>query len=743
MKDQTKMRVKSITRRFVFFCNRVAMHSCARILFYICLLAAIPVLAGRGVVPPMTNYYTMFESDQNDDAEVHVSMIGIRTLNTVIDDLQPVFDLTPAQALQTAIPDTLNSSQSALSSLNTELQLGLMFNSASPTNVAPANPSVPNQPVSPLSILTNLPTGALSVDPLSQYQAAASLFEQIKLLNRSLKDIPHFDSNYVAYIVTVQVALIPHKRFAPFDAYADITFFSDTNVPPAVPEANTEKVPYIFPLLTTDDLEGADDQQTANQIRQIGLALAAAFHGVGIQGGFNQLNQELNTINGNNLNSLLTVGKINQNTMVVRLGAQNQAGTPGQLNLVPETHNIAFLVFVDEKSGELQMVSRTVLRKTGTGEEIPKHNVPEELAGRSFGNLMCEYDFFDQDTLNRLMEGQNFRKHLKDLGEQLIDNVYDNPSGGVETLTNDIHSFFTNESFFTDSSGFNKTEYAKILLTATNALAGLDIQDDNSFWLDITRLGSDQYSGDLIPLPPWRPMLPDTNYAVFYKDDGQSTVFTISGGHRLPSNKVKADLTFSNGFKLHAESIDIADFGTVVSANFSPALSAIAGDTNDFTPTQLALYWYDGYDYGESNVYRRLVTLKPSSQQPEAPGWTILRTYGTLVAGPTNSFDIVFGTNSTAGQTNWFLDIEGSIVLANYPSNQVLGARANGVYQLNVNSNREVTFTLGQLSAGQVVDFDLLDSSQKFVTNMDRQFVYPSSSSQAGAASSKTGPGGQ
>jgi hypothetical protein len=87
------------------------------------------------------------------------------------------------------------------------------------------------------------------------------------------------------------------RRDAPYDAYADVDFFTDTNDPPTPPGVKTQTVPYIFPLLTTDALETANDQQNLNQLRQLGLSLAAATHNTGVQAGLDKLNQTLDVVN--------------------------------------------------------------------------------------------------------------------------------------------------------------------------------------------------------------------------------------------------------------------------------------------------------------------------------------------------------------------------------------------------------------------------------------------------------------
>ena len=203
------------------------------------LLAAISAFAQRG---PSPQNYTGDPVDtyQDDLSEVHVSLIGARSLDEIIDELQPQFSLASTDALQQAVPDTLNSSQSTLNS--TMAQFALIFGMSMPTNPTNATPS--NQSL-PMNLLTNLPAGTLSVDPLTRYGDAESLYIMVKLLNRSLKDIPHY-MGYTPYIVTMQISLIPYRRDAQYDAYSYVAFFTDPNIAPTPPVANNQTIPLIF-----------------------------------------------------------------------------------------------------------------------------------------------------------------------------------------------------------------------------------------------------------------------------------------------------------------------------------------------------------------------------------------------------------------------------------------------------------------------------------------------------------------
>ncbi len=738
----------------------------AAIILYLTCFAFGPALAQKDTVSQAGGKPEHRDLYQGDVGGEYISVIGVRSLDSVIDDIQPLFNLTADAALKEAVPDTLNSSESGLSSLSATLQLGLMF-SPSTSASSPSNATIPSQPVSPLSILTNLP-GA-SIDPVLQYRAAASLFEQVKLLNRSLKDIPHFHG-FTPYIVTIQVALIPYRRDAPYDAYADIAFFTDTNIPPTSPDTNKETIPLVYPLPASDALEMSNEQQSQNQLRQLGFALAAAFHGAGIQAGIDKLNQNLEAIGGFNLNSLITVGKLSPNCMTIRIGARNQMGSASRLNMVPETHNISFLIFAPTNAGELQMLSHTVFRDVAI-DKTTKENPDEMFYDNFLTNILKENFFESSDKVaDYLLKNPSFKAVFHKFAEKVFQVMFDMNSVGIGTNTNlpiaqfqqDFRDFFgdtTNVQTVLkkawDNARLSDTDFTNLV---NNPFYNFDVNDINALWLDLTWVGDlgDQYANDLIPLPAWVPQLPQTNQTVLYTDDGVSTVLMFdNGGKTLPADKITAILAATNrtDSTLTLYSHKFQSDGAMFNVAFSP-LSEIQSPTTD--PADKSNQWrlkqvdlvygQQGENYFFTNTYANFAILKTpknnkSAEQPFP--WKITRTYGTLIAdAASNVFSIVLATNSPDITNEWFLDVASPIVITNdSPANGVLGSPQNRLYPLQVQTTNsyEVTFTFGRLLAGQTVDFNLLNKDQIVVTNMNHQVVYPSNSSQTSAPGANDG----
>jgi hypothetical protein len=774
----------------------------------ICIMSQLALAGGPGTVPPLTAGYLYVppEPDQNKAGAVYVSFTGIRSLDEVIDDLQPTFQITPQSALQMAVPDTRNTLESELSAFSGSLNLGITSSSSTPNVPSNAPPAAQTLPGS----LTNLLATPLSMDPVSEYQAAASLYQQVKLLNESLKNAPRF-KGYDAYIVSVQVTLMPYRRNAPYDAYDDLTFFCAGDDGPTV--AN-ETMPIIFPIITSDQLEAASDQQSINNLTSLSLALSAAYHGVGAQAAINQLNQNLNEIMGNNLNSLMTVGKITRNTIEVRLGARNSTSNTNGLTMVPEAHTIAFLALAPHNAGELEMISDVTLRDAANGRPLRLDlkewgkEINAEFDNQIFGGYLGlkpdEIKGLWSDSpphkstektkpvppaapggLQKKAGPENAQIRLAALDKPSFHlALFQHPPPGVSRLgqpkippavtedtqlqpstsrldfqnrmmddvnspTNPVTAFsdfcrdFTN--YFTTRSHFNACyleSHSNVLSGVTSLIATYSIIDFNTLWQDITKIQESQYENDLTAIPHWRPKLPPTNQAILYTDDGQSTTFTLDSGKEVSSaaSKINAELTLTNDTPsvtpkiLYSDQIQTS--GNEIKVTF-PAISSMSGtDTNPF---ELDLILETNDEANLTASYNSFVMVK-NKLTPPPPAWSIVRTYGLLIAGPTNVFTIVLANSTNAIATTNYLDIENPQILSE-TNGGVLGNQISEVYPLVVTNNNFATFTFGPLITGQNVNFNLLGPDQKLIATLATAMVYPPNSSQTTSPSGSSAAG--
>lgn len=149
---------------------------------------------------------------------------------------------------------------------------------------------------------------------------------------------------YVPYMVRMQLATMPYRRHLPYDIHAQVEFFpaSDTF---SIRKADKDtRLPYVVPILVTDDLEQSIKSRAAEVARQIGLAVNLMVHGVGGNVGANAESRNRESVLAADFNSLLTVARLNDNGIYIRLGAANEA-TAGY-SLVGRTYDITLLLLV-------------------------------------------------------------------------------------------------------------------------------------------------------------------------------------------------------------------------------------------------------------------------------------------------------------------------------------------------------------------------------------------------------------
>lgn len=123
-------------------------------------------------------------------------------------------------------------------------------------------------------------------------------------------------------------------------------------------------MPRVIPLLVTDQVEAALLSQQTEKLRQITLAIAAAYAGIGAGVNLDSVTDSINRSLGRDYNSLLTVGRLSSNTLRVRLGARQAPGTKDGYVMTPQTHNVSFLLLLDKKRVKVKAATVHVGSKT-------------------------------------------------------------------------------------------------------------------------------------------------------------------------------------------------------------------------------------------------------------------------------------------------------------------------------------------------------------------------------------------
>jgi hypothetical protein len=162
--------------------------------------------------------------------------------------------------------------------------------------------------------------------------------------------------------------------------------------------------PIVVPLLATDNIEASSQARSANFIRQIGVAASAAYQGATGTLSMDKLNQDLISILGEDFNSLMTVGRLTENSLRVRFGAMNQGST--RYAMVPRNHNVHLLLLapdelLGEKKAMVQLVSRTEFRNLRTGKEL-KARTPYEVWKLAKQKVQALIPDVSESTMRRL-----------------------------------------------------------------------------------------------------------------------------------------------------------------------------------------------------------------------------------------------------------------------------------------------------------------------------------------------------
>jgi hypothetical protein len=337
--------------------------SCARSAPYRHLLAVLVAVLPLGLmscnslhaqydVPPVTH--------RGEAGGVLLSVNGVSRWEQVADAMQPKFSLPSGDAaLAKVMPVTARLEKQILDAFGVSLGVGLAQRRRDSTATQDSTSSQASASASttatPAATPSGTPAGAemparnenraeLGVDPIMQYRAAASLYQAIQLMNREV-ELAAQRRGYVPYLVRMQLAYVPYRRDVPYDVHAQMEFFPTDETLSIRKALESDALPYVIPLVATDNLEQAVKTRAAEVARQISLGLGVGTPEIGLNAGVNSQNRNRDSAYGADISSLFTVTRLNDNGIYIRLGAAN--GASGK-SLVGRTYDIALLLLVPE-----------------------------------------------------------------------------------------------------------------------------------------------------------------------------------------------------------------------------------------------------------------------------------------------------------------------------------------------------------------------------------------------------------
>lgn len=492
------------------------------------VVAALTVLAACssvGLRKPPNRAHT-----QEEAGSVHFAILSVGDWDDYRSALQPQFALSAESARAMAITPTRTLQDGFLdavrlaATISPEVRVSTVSRSTSTAadgavsttgsnteEKKPAGDSAPSAPTSnalPADLRASVPALGTDMgsDPTLSYTAATALYQEVQLLDRYIKDASaRTDSD--AYVVRLQVSLMPSAHRRPYDAYANISFQMNSQVPPVTSlatcansvtnsappvtlhyvsmsssehrlppqvqekfdqwakqpsvyiesrtteaptrtpqasdaidalafqrslepdlqeqfkswvEQNPGRVtasaskaegsdvnqcglrdPIVVPLLVTDQMEATLHASQEDQLKQLSLALSLLQGNFGLGADFQSVSEKVAKTFGRDLNSLMTVARVTDNMLRVRMGAVQ--GIDTDYTMIPRTHNISVLVLVPRERAGLNYVSAVMnaeFRDVDDGSVLPNRDLKkaEQAASDVFKRLkpyapQCEPTF--------------------------------------------------------------------------------------------------------------------------------------------------------------------------------------------------------------------------------------------------------------------------------------------------------------------------------------------------------------
>ena len=565
-----------------------------------------------------------------DAATVNMTVTMVAPWDELIDSLTPTIGLDFAAAEGRALAQTSAQTSRDQRSSGIGFQAGYQNLSGAaakadepPELKDPKDPAGKDRKAADLPGLTEIPK-TFEDDPLLALTAANALFQEGKLLE-AMPKYAALRPGYQAYVVRLQLGVVPYRRNLPYDVFTMISFFTDYDSPVTTgqdigklinsakdaamraddahlagdtakeaAERTTARADWaaatkkqqqaqVLPILVIDNLENTLSSRSRGDLRQITFALTAILPNIAASLSLSDIHELIRSFYGNEQNGLLTVGRVSDNSLRVRLGAPRQP-TAGYA-MIPRTHNITALVLVPEGyTGNLQVVTRSEFRDVEPdGEQgrvavlSPRHYAKErEDVARSLASFGpgCRRD----RASKALLSCPDFKAGSKPASSRLLSNV-------IQRV------------LFNDYPGFVATLHG----------AGIETRFSHDMWILVADvLSRNGYTADRVELPKTTPPSLPSAQSPTLVDDKSKIAVRLQGGRALRPDWLSAILNVKVGDRNFA----LAAAGVELRSGRHPAFvfDSIANSEGA-----------DKADWGNSKLD---VTLAPATPWADKPaGW--------------------------------------------------------------------------------------------------------------------------
>lgn len=403
-----------------------------------------------------------------DVGSVTVAEVSVIPWSEAAPILQPNFPISSASALNLAMPTTQALDERFASLMRASLSAGLPTRSSTRTVTRTGAPGAMETEISQVDTRktgtdvivddpTIIPGNAASLpgfpgeralpagsDPLLQHLAATAVFQEINLINRYVSQRVDFEG-YEAFLVRLQLSVMPSRRNMPYDASSEITFhgrdvakltgyspdkfeyeYQANGKPSAViqPPADSCRDSghiRVLPMVVTDNLEGLAASRSSDIANQLGIALLATAGNVGLGGDFGLTREALTSALGRDLNSLFSVSRVADNTIRVSLGASLRPGA--EPALIKRSHNLSVIILIKPCGWSQQQiitaVAKTSFSDVKSGQTLEPRSYREiatqiksKIDGKYLFSNLHTADYFELYHLAALQDFESFRRKL-------------------------------------------------------------------------------------------------------------------------------------------------------------------------------------------------------------------------------------------------------------------------------------------------------------------------------------------
>ena len=364
-------------------------------------------------------------------------------------------------------------------------------------------------------------------------RAMASFVQDVQALNAEV-DSAAKRTGYTPYLMRIQVSVMPRRRHLGYDVYSNLSFFGysgsfDSASGDAGRRVSTNGTPFIVPLLSSDSIETAQRSQSIEALRDVGIALDL-IKGFGSAGAaFGSQTDRQQALQGLDVNSVLTLGRLSDNTLRVRLGAAFDPG--GGFAVHPRTNTISVLVFFPTQAHQSRIVSRNswvhVIDGTSldqTDESYDKRLQPIASQWRNLGM-----------TVDR----------LKEIDELPLEGNYEDFEKQMDVTLQEYCKSRENPTLFADPRKVCVSA-AKGGANTTHRLfmAGKDSERERAYsyiWSHLLSiLPGSRFSTTVVDLPTPNPQCPLGSQLAAYMEDEKGVSVALRGGAELAASKLQA-----------------------------------------------------------------------------------------------------------------------------------------------------------------------------------------------------------